>query len=118
MKNERKKPEEINMKMSMERGVNAAKGEGGRDLNQARLRLSLGLHGSGDVAGGQALRALGYCKLNSLAFVQRLVPIGLNSRVVYKHIISACAGDKTIALRCIKPFNGSFFSQCFLLLFI
>jgi hypothetical protein len=98
--------------------VNAAKGEGGQDLNLARLRLSVGLHGSGDVGGGQTLRTLSYCKLNALAFIQRLVPIGLNSRVVNKHIIAACAGDKTIALGCVKPFNGSFFSQCFLLLFI
>ena len=66
----------------------------------------------------QAFRTLRDCKLNTLPFVERLVPVGLDGRIVNEHIVATFPGDKPVALRRVEPLNSSCFSQCFLLLFI
>ncbi len=78
-----------------------------------------GLRRRCDYAGcSQAFRTLRDGKLNTLSFVERLVSVGLDGRVVNEHIVATFPGDEPVALRRVKPLNSSCFSQCFLLLFI
>ena len=78
-----------------------------------------GLSHRSDYAGcSQAFRTLRDGKLNTLPFVERLVSISLDGRVVNEHVVTTFPGDEPVALGRVEPLNSSCFSQCFLLLFI
>jgi hypothetical protein len=58
-----------------------------------------------DFGGLQALGSLFYRKLDALAFFQVAISIALDSGEVHEDIWAAFAGDETVALASIEPFN-------------
>ena len=71
-----------------------------------------------DISCRQAFRPLGYRELDALALVERLVSVRLDGRIVDKDIVAALASYEPVAFGRIEPLNCTYFSQCFLLLFI
>ena len=64
-----------------------------------------------DVRSLQALGAAGYFEFNRLAFVQRLVPLRLNSGEMDENILAGLALDEPKSLAGIEPLHCSLFSH-------
>jgi hypothetical protein len=71
--------------------------------------------GSGDrdyIHGLEAFVGLLHGELNLLFLVQGFKTIHHDSCVMYKDIVTALAGNESITLGVVEPFNGSFFFLC------
>jgi hypothetical protein len=64
-----------------------------------------------DVRSLQALGPAGDFEFNRLAFVQRLVPLGLNGREVDENVLAGLALDEPKTLAGIEPLHCSLFSH-------
>ena len=60
-----------------------------------------------DVAGLGPFLALDDLKFNFVTFLQALIPLGGDGRVVNENIGSTIAADKTEPLSVVKSFNGT-----------
>src|SRR5579862_862979 len=74
-----------------------------------RSEFFFGFLDSGYVLGLQSLRSLLHLELYLRAFVQGTIPVCLDGRKVYEHVIAATSLDETIALGGVKPFHNAFF---------
>jgi hypothetical protein len=73
---------------------------------------------AGDVRCLQALGAAGHFELNRLAFVQRFVPVRLDSGKVDENVLAGLALDESESLAGIEPLHCSLFFHFFSLLYI
>jgi len=81
--------------------------KGGRPYrNPPKLKLSLK---HDDVYSLEPLRAFHNFEFNAIPFVQRSRTFGVNSRLMYKNIISGRPTDEAIALLAIEPFYFTLF---------
>jgi len=62
-----------------------------------------------DVLSLKTFRSLLDFEFHSLAFVERLVPFGLDRRKVHEHILTGLALNETKTLCCVKPLHCSLF---------
>ena len=92
-----------------------AKGSGGNYRNKKKadrqgasppIRLE-----ASDVRSLQTLGTAGDFEFNRLAFVQRLVPIRLDSGKVDENVLAGLALDESIALAGVEPLHCSLFSH-------
>jgi hypothetical protein len=64
-----------------------------------------------DILSLQAFWTSLHLKLHLYAFIQRTIPIHLDRRKMYKHVLAVGALNEPIALGGVKPFHNSFFSH-------
>ena len=62
-----------------------------------------------DVLSLKTFRSLLNFEFHCLAFVERLVPFGLDRRKVHEHILTGLALNETKTLRCVKPLHCTLF---------
>src|SRR6516164_4937232 len=70
---------------------------------------SLGVSEPDYVLGLQPFRPLLDLELHLRAFIQAAIPVRLDCRKMYEHVIAAGTLDESIALCCVKPLHNSFF---------
>ena len=92
-----------------------AKEKGGLEDRPKSDTLFL-VSGDPDVLSLPALGSLDHVELDSLSFLKRTEAVGLNRRMMHKHIFAVGAADKSEALCVVKPFHYSLFHNHSLLL--
>src|SRR5438105_2658103 len=88
-------------------GSLSRKDKGESDAPGLASKISGQLDAGGDVLRRQAFRPFNECELDLLAFVQRLVAIGLDRRIVNEDVVAGRARDEPIPLGRVEPLYSS-----------